>query len=278
MKILITGGTGFIGRHLIDFYKKDNLIIETRRGDDLTSVLNTHKPDVVINSAAEIYKNDLMWESNVVITKQCLDYVKSNPDSKMIQIGSSSEYGILHRAAQETDPINPVDMYQATKGMATIMCQGYARTYDLDISVVRPYSVFGPYEKPHRLFPRLWKAFCLNESMTLYDGYHDFIYIDDFVRAIDLVLKNGKKGQGDIINAGSGRQVSNFEVYELFKNITGRDAPVKLEKAMAKKFESTVWQCDTSYALRAYQFQTLITLEEGIEKFLKTAQYQKENS
>lgn len=271
MKIFITGTTGFIGKNLVEFYNGHE-IYEYTRGDNINLKLYEFKPNVIINCAAEIYKSELMYQSNIFLVQKILDYVKNNPTTKLIQIGSSAEYGPASKATAETDRINPVNMYQATKGAATLLCQGYAKEYNLDISIARPYSVYGKYEKPHRLFPRLWKAFILNESMTLYQGYHDFIYIDDFIRGLDILLHT--KTNGDIINFGSGLQYSNNYVLENFKKITkNKNSPIIFENKFAKSFESLVWRCDPVYAFETYGFQTEYSLDEGIKEFLKTANY-----
>ena len=187
----------------------------------------------------------------------------------MIQIGSSSEYGKLSRAGTELDRINPSTMYEATKGAATLLCQGYARHYDLDICIARPYSVYGPHERPHRLFPRLWRAFYENEPMTLYHGVHDFIYIDDFVRGIDILIRHPNKPAGDIINFGSGSEYQNIEVLNYFKKITGKNAPVQYIDMMAKTFESDMWVCDPTYASEQYGFDTKFSLGTGIEEYIR---------
>lgn len=275
MKIFITGGTGFIGRNLVEFYKTQD-IFQYSRGGDIRNDLYCFNPDVIINCAAEIYNPELMFDSNINLTRSILEYMRSFPGANLIQIGSSSEYGPVDHPTSELDKINPIDMYQATKGAATLLCQGYARQYDLNITIVRPYSVYGKYEKPHRLFPKLWKAFNLNEPMTLYQGYHDFIYIDDFIRGINILLNT--KTNGDIINLGSGMQYSNTEVLETFENITKiSNAPVKFIDTMAKKFESEIWKCNPMYADITYGFKAIHSLEDGIERFLKTANYTREN-
>lgn len=273
MKIFITGSTGFVGRNLVEYYK-DHEVFEHKRYMDLGAKLEYFKPDLIINCAAEIYDPEEMWIPNILWTQECLEFVKANPNTKMVQIGSSSEYGPMPRASKETDRINPVDMYQATKGAATLLSQGYARQFGLDILIARPYSVYGKYEKPHRLFPRLWRAFYKNEEMTLFQGFHDFIYIDDFVRGIDTLAKASDAPRGDIVNFGSGEQHSNFVVYEFFKYATGLPGTsVKVEERMAKSFESATWVCDIGYAEKAYDFKIKYSLQQGIKEFVTTAQY-----
>jgi nucleoside-diphosphate-sugar epimerase len=274
MKILITGSTGFIGKNLLEHFSENDCYPFTR-GENLYVTLRKFRPDMVINSAAEIYEPHKMWEPNVEFTKICLDWLVQNPTKKMIQLGSSIEYGMLDRAATERDPILPVDMYSTTKGMATLMCQGYARQFGLDVTVVRPYSIFGKYERPHRLFPRLWRAFTMDVPMTLYAGEHDFVYIDDFIHGIDLLVNLQQPTNGDIVHFASGIQTSNKEVLEIFEKITGKTSPVEYKPVLAKKFESTVWKGDTTYAREQYGFSCNYTLEQGIEHFLKTADYRK---
>ena len=269
MKIFITGTTGFIGHSLKDFYQSNNEIFEYVRGSDLYTAIEVAKPDVIINCAGEIYNASAMYRTNVDFVEVILEWVKRNPATKLIQIGSSAEYGPVHRATRETDPINPVDVYQATKGAATLLCQGYARQFDLSVSIARVYSAYGHYERPHRLFPRLYRAFYNNEPMMLYSGVHDFIYIDDFVRGIDMLV-NAETEPGEIVNFGSGVQSTNLEIFDLWTNITGIDnPPVTYENRMNKKFESEVWCCDTGYSMLQYNYKPLFTLEQGIKDFIK---------
>ena len=268
MKIFISGTTGFIGRSLKEFYEPNNTVIEYVRGTDITTALETAKPDLIIHCAGEIYNADLMYQTNVLMVVEILEWLKRNAQTKLIQIGSSAEYGPVPRATAETDRINPVDVYQATKGSATLLCQGYARQFGLQTCVARIYSGYGPYERPHRLFPRLYRAFLDNEAMTLYNGIHDFIYIDDFIRGIDILVKSSWPS-GELVNFGSGVEYTNLEVLQAWERVTGRTAPVTYENKLAKAFESSVWQCDTTYANQQYNFATSYSLEDGIADMIK---------
>jgi nucleoside-diphosphate-sugar epimerase len=280
MKIFITGASGFVGKNLVDYYtKRGHEVYAFHRGEILTEALDNFAPDAIINSAAEIYDHEHMFEPNIVMVQTILEYVQRCKQScKLIQIGSSSEYGPTDHSTAEDTLLKPVDYYQATKGAATLMCQGWARLHKLPVWIVRPYSVYGPGERPHRLFPRLYRAFNYNESMTLYQGHHDFIYINDFVRGIDLVLQEWELAPGEIVNFGSGFQTSNFDLLDQWIRVTGNTAaPVAKVAEMKKAFENNVWVCDVAKSFRL-GFDCEYTLETGIRDFLLKAKYDRTNN
>ena len=104
--------------------------------------------------------------------------------------------------------------------------------------------------------------------MKLFAGEHDFIYIKDFVRGLDI-LAHSPVSHGDIINFGSGIQTSNLAMLDIWKQITGvEDPPVTYVNTMVKAYENDVWVCDTSYAKQQYGFETEFTLEQGIKDFI----------
>lgn len=272
MKILITGGTGFIGSNLVQHFKDHEVHQYRRSSSDLQANLDWIRPDWIINCAAEIYNKDEMWASNVELTRDCLDWIKDHPETKMIHIGSSSEYGpVNNRPSVETDPIQAIDMYSGTKGIATVLCQTYAATYGVDVVTIRPYSPYGPGEKPHRLFPKLWQAFKLDRPMELVQGVHDFCYIDDFVNAVETIMSNEFRGRGDVVNISSGTQTTNAEVLTIFQQLTGKEGNV----TMVDRFVTpAVWQANINYAYQRYGWRPSTTLEQGIAKFLEKAHYE----
>jgi nucleoside-diphosphate-sugar epimerase len=275
MKIFITGSTGFVGQNLVDYYtQRGHEVYAFRRDEYLNECLHKFKPDAIINSAAEIYDYQNMFEPNILMVQTILEYAKECDQwCRVVQIGSSSEYGPTGYPTAENELLKPVDFYQATKGAATLMCQGWARLHNLPVWIVRPYSVYGPGERPHRLFPRLYRAFNYDEPMTLYQGYHDFIYINDFVRGIDLVLQHWDLAPGEIVNFGSGIQTSNFDLHELWLKITAKtNAPVAQVAEMKKAFENNVWVCDVAKSFKL-GFNCEYNLETGIRDFLIKAKY-----
>jgi len=270
MKIFITGTSGFLGRSLKEYYESNHTIVEYVRGTDIVTQLIVEQPDLIIHCAGEIYNPENMFKTNVVMVENILEWVRRNPRTRMIHVGSSSEYGALDRPSRETDRINPLNVYEATKGAGTLLCQGYARHYHLDVCVARIYSGYGAYEKERRLFPTLYRAFFNDEPMRLFDGVHDFIYIDDFVRGIDTLVTKGFV-QGDIINFGSGTPTTNLEVLQAWQQVTGRtDAPVDYQGGQMQhaQRDAAFWCCDTTYAFNQYGFKTQYTLAQGIRGFI----------
>lgn len=271
MKIFITGSTGFIGSNLVQFYK-DHDIFEFRRYMDIGAKLDYFKPDLIINCAAEIYDKDSMWRTNVEITRECLEHCKDYPRTRMIHLGSSSEYGYNYsRATNESDAINPVDMYAGTKGIATTLCQTYGHVYKTDVVTLRPYSPYGPGERPHRLFPNLWRSFKLNRAMDLVQGVHDFCYIDDFISAVDTIVNSERRHPGEVINVSSGVQTTNMEVLETFRKVTGLEGNVNI---VDKFVTPEVWRCDNTKIKLKYGWSPKTSLEQGVKLFLERASYE----
>jgi len=271
MKIFIIGASGFIGSNLALHLSKYSVGYFRRYYNNVKIQLERYQPDWVINCAAEIYNKDNMWTANVELLRDTLEWVRSNKKSKLIHLGSSSEYGVYDRPTKETDLTLATDVYGVTKSIGTQLCKLYASEYGVDVTVIRPYSPYGPGEASTRLFPKLWQSFKHKRPMTLVQGVHDFCHIDDFVRAVEIIMLSNKRIAGDVVNVSSGVQSTNKEVYEYFKNVFGTNGSVT---EVADFCTPKVWQANISYVCDQYGWIPEISLKDGIEKFINKAVYE----
>lgn len=271
-RVLVTGGHGFIGGHLMRFLRSRGYQCwNHHRGTDLDQMLEQSRPNIILNSAAEIYDVEQMYAVNVGMTRRLLDWCRQH-QSSMIQFGSSSEYGAHDTATTEQHVLRPTTSYAGTKAAATMLCQGVARQHDLDVIILRLYSPFGPGEKPHRLFPRLWQAFEKQRPMTLVEGVHDFLHVDDVITAIDAVMNSDRRQPGEIINVCSGRQHSNSEVLAYFERYYGRSGAVDFDASTWST--PPVWCGDASVLVDRYGWRPDFDLEDGVYRFIQNAYYE----
>jgi len=265
--ILITGYQGLIGRHLFEYYRERwDYVVGLGRGDNFQEVVEDLNIDYIIHCAGEIYNEFAMFNTNVELTRQILEYVKANPNVEMVNISSSSVYGKVDHVTSESNMIIPQDIYSMTKGIGSLLSIGYGKKYNLKITDVRPYTIYGIGEKEHKLLPKLWRAFSYDEPMVICDGMHDWTYIDDFVDGINKILNKKDKPYGDIVNIGSGIQTSNFEIFEIYVNYFGyKPKSVELKNdSFLRDRDTKIWQCDNRYSKEFYEIKYKYTIEEGI--------------
>jgi nucleoside-diphosphate-sugar epimerase len=271
MKILITGASGFVGKNLLERYSAHHQVCGFYQGQNLDAVLADFVPDVVLHCAAEIYNVDLMPASNVSMTMTLVEWIRRHR-ATMINFGSSSEYGFRDCVTSESVAIEPHTAYAGTKAACTYICSGYAREFNLDIVTLRLYSIYGPHEKPHRLFPRLWKAFMLDQPMQLVNGVHDFVYIRDLVDAVDLVVSSDKRSPGEIINVANGVQYTNAQVLHMFESVVGRVAPIDFDPDQF--VTQPVWRGNSDLLKNKYQWRPKYDLRAGVTEFIWQAKYE----
>ena len=217
-KLLIVGSNSLIGNSFLKWTKFKGSIITCSKKDNLQIKLNK-KPDIILNLAGEQRNHDKMWSSNLIIVKKILDHVIKNK-CYLIQTGSSSEYGIHSRPTKENNLLLPSNIYSGTKAAASMIVSSYAKGENLNAIIVRPFCIYGHFSKKNRLIPLIIENIFKEKKMIIYDGNQDYLYVRDYVRAMDTLIQKRKIWKkGEIINIGSGKQYSNFQVVNIIEKV-----------------------------------------------------------
>jgi UDP-glucuronate 4-epimerase len=255
MRILVTGPSGFIARHLIKRLGQHE-IRTTSRDDDVVLILNDFRPELVIHLGAELKDESKMFDSNVCLTMKFLEWVRLNSKTKLILFGSSSEYGHSNKPRAETDCPLPDSIYEGTKAATAMLARAWSKTYGLSILFIRPFTIYGSDEKPNKLSQILFRKWRDQTTLQLSDGMHDYVYIDDFLDVLcELIFQDFHTFE--IVNIGSGVQHSNYEFVRIFQKITGHTFSIELIESK----DPTMWVCDNS------RF-TFPPLESGIRRMV----------
>ena len=261
MKILVTGGLGFIGSNFIKLVlskhpdyeivnidkmgtgsnlanlkgvEKDSRYLFIK-GDisDLNLMLKVVKDvEAIVNLAAETHVDrsisnpSLFFESNTVGLFTILEAMrKVNKEARLVHVGTDEVYGdILRGSFREDAPLKPSSPYSASKAAADMFILAYHRTYGLDVVITRCTNNFGPYQFPEKLIPKTILRASMNLKIPIYGSgknVRDWIYVLDHCEALDTVLEKGRSGE--IYNISAGNELTNLEVVRKILKIMNKD-------------------------------------------------------
>jgi len=263
--VVITGVSGLIGSHLKRACESLGYIVHgTTRADtpeSTVTLLKLKNPALIFHTAAELTDESKMFATNVSLTHAILEYCKYARSTleRLVVFGSSSEYGRKSEPISETDTLQPETMYEGTKAAATLLTRSYSITYNIPAIVIRPFTVYGPGEKPGKFIQVLLG---LPDKIRISEGVHDYVYIDEFIETVIKIVASCKK-KFDIVNIGSGIQKTNLEVVQAVERITGHI--FAMEPGPKKPYDSLSWVCDTTYLETEYGLRIRTRLEDGLK-------------
>jgi dTDP-glucose 4,6-dehydratase len=189
---------------------------------DVQYVFEEYKPDFIVHFASQsyidrnIHQPGIFIQTNVIGTQNLLLNARSTQVGKMVHISTSKVYGCtkfgMGKEDEET-PMKPCDPYAASKASADLFVQAAYRAHNLDVNIIRPTNIYGKYQFPEKLIPTVIGAIMQDKEIPVFgDGHNvrDWVFIDDYCQAIDLVLHRGQAGE--TYNLSSGDELRNIEL------------------------------------------------------------------
>lgn len=272
--VLIVGGSGFIGKHLVNrLYSGYDLTVIDRYIDE-TFFSNYPKvtvikqdlvknripesltdPDFIINLASIVTAErdfslfDELISSNLKILLNLYDRFCEDERLKLfIQFGSSEEYGSAPSPYREETREEPNSPYALVKQLTTNTALMLYRNYGFPAMVVRPGNLFGPGQNPTKFIPYVITHLKSREplNVTLCEQKRDFIHVDDFSEAIEALLANYQECRGKIINISTGESISLRDIIEQIRIATGSSSVINYGAIPYRENEAMDLRCDTS--------------------------------
>ena len=301
MRLLVTGGAGFIGsnfvRRIVDgtlsgissitvldkltyagrlsnlnMLPKDSF--EFIKGDICDSTLIdslTKKSDAVINFAAESHVDRSITaardfvETNILGTQTLMSYALKNEVSTFVQVSTDEVYGTIDEGSwSEESPLLPNSPYSASKASADLIARSYHRTFGLDVRVTRCSNNYGPHQYPEKVIPLFVTNLIDGKKVPLYGNglnVRDWLHVDDHCKGIHAVLNKGKPGQ--IYNIGGGRELNNRELTDTILALMGRDS-TSIEYVEDRLGHDLRYSVSHEKISRELGYQPQVTFEQGL--------------
>ena len=302
--ILVTGGAGFIGSHvvrkLIDAGEEVIIYDNLRHGDvdfltklrfpdvepelvlgDITDfahvfqTLKKHEVKKIIHTAAitfiptAIENPSLAFNVNIIGTFNLLEAGRILDLEKFLYISSASTYGdFQYTPADERHPLEAKDIYGATKAAADRIAMSYYRTYDMPVTVIRTTAVYGPGDLENRVVKQFIEKALQGIPLDLQGGgeqRRDFTYVEDVAKSFLLAL-NSDKANGEAFNISG---MHDYSIKELAMIIKEFIPETEIEITGARRVDARKGELDTSKAKKILGYKCDYDLRRGVKETIK---------
>ena len=300
-RTLVTGGCGFIGSHLVeelvaqgahvrvlDAYTiesrgvpafSDDPRIELRLGDVADPYFTAAAAvgiDTIFHLAALIgipysYVAPAHYvRTNVEGTLAVLEAARTSSVRRVVHTSTSEVYGSARfQPMDESHPLSAQSPYAATKIGADQLAASYYRSFDLPVTILRPFNTFGPRQSLRAVLPTLMSQALYSDEIVVGSlaPVRDMNYVSDTVAAF-LALAASDSVDGETYNVGSGRAQSVREMLELVQEVAGVEKPVResAERARPELSEVDLLLCDFTKAQAAFAYRPAVSFKEGLER------------
>ena len=306
MRLLVTGGAGFIGSNYVRMLihgelkgiskiiildkltysgNKQNLLdldpssfqfIQGDIGDSgLVSKLSK-QVDAIVNFAAEshvdrsINSSREFVQTNVLGTHTLLESARKSNVEIFLQVSTDEVYGsIIDGSWDEEFPLKPNSPYAASKASADLISQTYHRTYGMDVRITRCSNNYGPYQYPEKVIPLFITNLIQDKKVPLYGqglNVRDWLHVKDHCRGIHLVLTRGKSG--DVFNIGGGRELSNLELTKVILKAMGASEE-RIEEVADRLGHDFRYSLNIEKITRQLGYKPEVSFEEGISQTIE---------
>lgn len=302
MRLLVTGGAGFIGSNFVrrqihsplwsSILVLDSLTyagnIENLAGCESDSryqfvkgdILDQNlvenlirETDVVVHFAAEshvdrsIVDPHKFVETNILGTHVLLRAALDSNNLKFIHVSTDEVYGSIENGSwPETYPVNPNSPYSASKASSDLLALSYFRTYGLDVMVTRCSNNYGPFQFPEKIIPLFITNIIEGKKVPLYGtglNTRDWLHVDDHCRGIELVIEKGISGE--IYNIGGGQELTNIELTLKILSLMGKHSNSIIE-VPDRKGHDLRYSVDISKATSLLGYKPSVNFDEGLEE------------